>query len=150
MRIAIGSDHAGFELKERLRARLCELGHEVTDCGCPSLESVDYPEFGAAVGREVSSQRVERGIVVCGTGIGISIAANKIPGVRAALVHDRFTAEMSRLHNNANVLALGARTLDERHAIELMELWIKTEFEGGRHERRVGKIDALDPARAGS
>ena len=150
MQIAIGSDHAGFELKEKLKTRLEALGHEVTDCGCPSLESVDYPDIGAAVGREVSDHRAERGIVVCGTGIGISIAANKVPGVRAALVHDRFTAEMSRMHNNANVLALGARTLDERHAQELMELWLETEFEGGRHERRVGKIDALDPLRTGS
>ena len=150
MHIAIGSDHAGFELKEKLKTRLTELGHEVTDCGCHSLESVDYPEFGAAVGRQVASASTDRGIVVCGTGIGISMAASKVPGVRAALVHDRFTTEMSRMHNNANVLALGARTLDERHAIELMELWIATEFEGGRHERRVGKIAALDPVRADS
>ena len=153
MKIAIGSDHAGFELKEVLKARLTALGHDVTDCGCPSLESVDYPDIAAAVGREVSGGpsgpgHSERGIVICGTGIGISIAANKVPGIRAALVHDRFTTEMSRMHNNANVLALGARTLDERHAQELMELWLETEFEGGRHGRRVGKIDALDPLRA--
>ena len=134
-------------MKEILKARLSALGHDVIDCGCPSLDSVDYPDIAAAVGEEVSSSHAERGIVICGTGIGISIAANKVPGVRAALVHDRFTTEMSRMHNNANVLALGARTLDERHAQELMELWLETEFEGGRHGRRVGKIDALDPLR---
>ncbi|MEM8885825.1 MAG: ribose 5-phosphate isomerase B [Planctomycetota bacterium] len=144
MRIAIGSDHAGFDLKEFLKAGLAAAGHEVLDLGCPDASSVDYPEFGSAVGEAVVAGDAERGVVVCGTGIGISMAANKVPGVRAALVHDRFTTEMSRKHNDANVLALGARTMDERHARELLELWLATAFEGGRHERRVGKINALD------
>jgi len=143
MRIAIGSDHAGYELKQYLRAHLEAAGHEIVDCGCDGPESVDYPEFGAAVGRTVSAGDAERGVIVCGTGIGISMAANKVPGIRAALVHDRFGAQMSREHNDANVLAMGARVLDPKHARELTDLWLATEFEGGRHARRVGKIDAL-------
>ena len=150
MRIALGSDHAGFELKEFLRAHLVAGGHDVVDCGCNGPESVDYPEFGAAVGRAVTGGDAERGLIVCGTGLGISMAANKIPGIRAALVHDRFTAQMSRMHNDANVLALGARVLDPKHARELTDIWIATEFEGGRHARRVEKIDALDGAAAES
>ena len=150
MRIALGSDHAGYELKQLLRVHLEGRGHEVLDCGCDGPESVDYPEFGAAVGRSVAAGDAERGVVVCGTGLGVSMAANKVPGVRAALVHDRFTAQMSREHNDANVLALGARVLDPTHARELTDLWIETGFEGGRHARRVGKIDALDGADAES
>ena len=141
MRIAIGSDHAGFELKQLLRSHLESQGHDVVDCGCDSLESVDYPEFGAAVGRTVASGDAERGVVVCGTGLGISMAANKVPGIRAALVHDRFTTQMSRQHNDANVVAFGARVLDTKHAQELLDLWLDTEFENGRHARRVAKIE---------
>ena len=147
MRIAIGSDHAGFALKELLRTHLETSGHTVVDCGCSNEESCDYPEFGAAVGRAVANGEVERGVLVCGTGIGISMAANKVPGVRAALVHNRFTAEMSRQHNDANVVAFGARILEPEHARELLDHWLATEFEGGRHGRRVGKINALDPDR---
>ena len=144
MRIAIGSDHAGFALKRA--AKVCvETGEAGGD---HDEESCDSPEFGAAVGRAVAGGEAERGVLVCGTGIGISMAANKIPGIRAALVHDRFTAEMSRLHNDANVVAFGARVLEPEHARELLDLWLATEFEGGRHGRRVAKIDALDPARA--
>ncbi len=142
MKIAVGSDHAGFELKERIGRRLAELGHEVVDCGTHSTESVDYPDFAAAVAREIAAKACERGILVCGTGIGVAMAAGKVPGVRAATVHDRFTAQMSREHNDANVLCLGARVLDPLHAIELAELWITVPFAGGRHERRVRKIDA--------
>ncbi|HEX5136717.1 MAG TPA: ribose 5-phosphate isomerase B [Planctomycetota bacterium] len=142
MRIAVGSDHAGFDLKERIARRLAELGHEVVDCGTRSTESVDYPDFAAAVAREVASRTCERGVLCCGTGIGVAMAAGKVKGVRAATVHDRFTAQMSREHNDANVLCLGARVLDPRHAVELAELWITVPFAGGRHERRVKKIDA--------
>lgn len=144
MRIAVGSDHAGFEIKDRLAQRLKEQGHEVEDLGCEGPESVDYPEYGAAVGRAVAEGRCDRGMLVCGTGVGIGMAANKVPGVRAAVVHDRFTATMSREHNDANVLCLGARVLDPDHALELAEHWLDVEFAGGRHARRVGKIDALD------
>ena len=150
MRIAIGSDHAGFELKEYLRTHLEATGHEIVDCGCKSADSCDYPEFGAAVAQAVAAGNADRGVLVCGTGIGISMAANKVAGVRAALVHDLFTAEMSRLHNDANVVAFGARILEMQHARELLDRWLATEFEGGRHQRRVDKINALDPARVGS
>jgi ribose 5-phosphate isomerase B len=145
MRIAVGADHAGFALKERIAAQLREGGHDVVDCGCKSEESVDYPDFGAAVGRAVAGGDCERGILVCGTGIGIGMAANKIPGIRAAMVHDRFTAEMSRRHNDANVLCLGARVMNAKHAEEVAEFWLGLPFDGGRHARRVGKINALDP-----
>jgi len=147
MRIAIGSDHAGYSLKEYLKRHLEQGGHEVLDCGCGNEESCDYPEYGAAVGRAVAGGEAERGVLICGTGIGISMAANKIPGIRAALVHDRFTTEMSRLHNDANVVVFGARVLEKEHARELLDLWLATSFEGGRHARRVAKIDALDPGR---
>ena len=145
MKIALGSDHAGFELKAALAARLGELGHEIVDCGCDDQESCDYPEFGAAVGRAVAGGDAERGIAVCGTGIGICMAAGKVAGVRAALVHDELTTRMSRAHNDANVLCLGARVLDRDTALALAELWLTGPFEGGRHARRVGKINALDP-----
>jgi ribose 5-phosphate isomerase B len=141
VRIAVGSDHAGFELKERVARRLAELGHDIVDCGTRSTESVDYPDFAIAVARKVAGGACERGIVACGTGIGVAMAAGKVKGVRAATVHDRFTAQMSREHNDANVLCLGSRVLDPRHAVELAELWITVPFEGGRHERRVRKID---------
>ncbi|MHC4549694.1 MAG: ribose 5-phosphate isomerase B [Planctomycetota bacterium] len=144
MRIAVGSDHAGFAMKESIAQRMREQGHEVVDCGCHGETSVDYPDYGAAVAHKVSRQECERGILVCGTGIGIGMAANKIPGVRAATVHDRFTAAMSREHNDANVLCLGARVLDPRHAVELAEYWLTVSFGGGRHTGRVAKIGALD------
>ncbi|MHC4953754.1 MAG: ribose 5-phosphate isomerase B [Planctomycetota bacterium] len=142
MRIAIGSDHAGLELKQFLGAHLAAQGHDVVDCGCDSPDSCDYPDYGAAVGRAVAEGDAERGVLVCGTGIGISIAANKVAGVRAALVHDRFTTMMSRAHNDANIVAFGARGIDPKHARELLDVWLATEFEGGRHARRVGKIEA--------
>jgi len=143
MKIALGSDHAGFETRQAIARRLREAGHEILDCGCEGEESCDYPDFGAAVGRVVAAGDAERGIVVCGTGIGIGIAANKVPGIRAATVHDRYTAEMSRAHNDANVLCLGGRVLDRQHAVELAEHWLTVPFEGGRHGRRVDKLNAL-------
>jgi ribose 5-phosphate isomerase B len=143
VKIAVGADHAGYELKGRIARRLEELGHEVLDCGTFSADSVDYPDYAAATAKKVAAGECERGILVCGTGIGVAMAAGKVKGVRAATVHDRFTAQMSREHNDSNVLCLGARVLDPRHAVEIAEFWIAVPFEGGRHERRVKKIDAL-------
>ena len=143
VKIALGADHAGFEVKDAIARRLASLGNEVVDCGTSSRDSVDYPDYAAAVARKVASGDCARGVLVCGTGIGVAMAAGKVPGVRAATVHDRFTAQMSREHNDSNVLCLGARVLDPRHAVELAEFWISVPFAGGRHERRVRKIDAL-------
>jgi ribose 5-phosphate isomerase B len=142
VKIAVGSDHAGFEVKEALAKRLGAAGHDVVDCGTHTTESVDYPDFARAVAQKVASGACERGILVCGTGIGVAMAAGKVKGIRAATVHDRFTAQMSREHNDANVLCMGARVLDLRHALELADLWLTVPFAGGRHERRVRKIDA--------
>jgi ribose 5-phosphate isomerase B len=150
MKISVGSDHAGFAAKQAIAQRMRDLGHEVTDHGCDSEESVDYPDFGAAVARSVAAGATELGICVCGTGIGIAMSANKVAGVRAATVHDKYTAEMSREHNDANVLCLGARVLDPGPAVEIAEYWITVPFGEGRHSGRVAKINALDDARAGT
>ena len=146
MKIAVGSDHAGFHQKQVLLRKLQAAGHDLTDCGCPDTESCDYPDVAHEVGRRVSTRDCERGILVCGTGIGVCMAAGKHAGVRAATVHDRFTAQMSREHNDANVLCLGARVIDETRAVELAEYWLTVPFGGGRHERRVGKIEAKNLA----
>jgi ribose 5-phosphate isomerase B len=148
VRIAVGSDHAGFAVKRAIAERLRRLGHEVIDHGCDGEASVDYPDFGAAVAASVAAGRAERGICVCGTGIGIAMAAGKVAGVRAATVHDRYTAEMSRQHNDANVLCLGARVLGPDQAVELAEYWLTVPFGEGRHAGRVAKINALDDVRA--
>jgi RpiB/LacA/LacB family sugar-phosphate isomerase len=145
MRIAIGSDHAAYEPKQALVEQLRAAGHEIEDCGCDSTASVDYPDFAEKVARLVSGGGCERGVALCGTGIGACMAANKVPGVRAAVVHDRYTARMSREHNDANVLCMGARVLDAALLLELAAYWLELDFEGGRHERRVRKIDALLP-----
>ena len=137
-----GSDHAGLELKRALIAKLQELGDQVTDVGTHDAASVDYPDFGAEVGRQVVATNA-RGLVVCGSGIGISIAANKIHGVRCALVHDRYTAELARQHNDANVISLGARVLGSGVAEDALLAFRSTEFLGGRHANRVTKLDAL-------
>jgi ribose 5-phosphate isomerase B len=144
MRVAIGSDHAGYKLKEHLRSRLAAWGHEVLDLGTSSTESVDYPDFGAAVGRAVESGKVERGVCVCGSGIGISIAANKVPGVRAALVQDQLGARLAREHNDANVVCFGERLIGVAHAEAALEVFLATPFSGGRHAGRVDKLRALD------
>ena len=141
---AIGSDHGGFELKQAVMKHLEERGIEYRDYGTYTPESCDYPDYGAAVGRAVASGECERGIVICGTGIGISMAANKIDGVRCALCGDCFSAEMARAHNDANVLALGARTLRECLALKIVDTFLDGEFQGGRHARRVAKIMALE------
>ncbi len=139
-----GSDHAGWELKKLLIARLQELGDEVVDLGTDSADSVDYPDYGAAVARRVAAEDGAFGLLVCGTGVGIAIAANKIAGVRAAVVTDAFTARATRAHNDANVIALGARVIGAGVAEEALLAFRDTEFEGGRHQRRVGKITALE------
>ena len=141
---AIGSDHGGFELKQAVMKHLEERGIEYRDYGTYTPESCDYPDYGAAVGRAVASGECERGIIICGTGIGISMAANKIDGVRCALCGDCFSAEMARAHNDANVLALGARTLGEGLALKIVDTFLDGEFQGGRHARRVAKIMALE------
>ncbi len=144
MKIAIGSDHAGFALKQHLGDALRQKGHEVTDFGTNSAESTDYPDYAAAVARAVQAGEAERGILICFTGIGMSITANKIKGIRAALGANLEDVRLSRAHNNANVLTMGARTTDETTAVALSELFLATGFDGGRHARRVNKIMALE------
>ena len=140
----IGGDHASPGMKARVIAKLRELGHDVDDVGTQSDQSVDYPDFAAEVARAVSEGAAERGVLICGTGIGMSMAANKFPGVRAAVVHDLFTAEVSRTHNDANVLCMGARVLEDDEAVAIVEKWMSLEAEGGRHARRVGKITRIE------
>lgn len=147
MKVAIGCDHAGLPLKSAVLEVLERLQIEVIDFGTDSYESVDYPDYGEKVGRAVADGEADFGIVMCGTGIGISIAANKVPGVRAALCHDTYSAKMSRAHNDANVLALGARVVGPGLAQEIVEAWLGAEFEGGRHAVRVGKIGRIERRR---
>ena len=144
MRIAVGSDHRGVVLRSKIIDLLARLGHEVLDVGTNDEGNVDYPDVAALVARRVSQHEVERGILICGTGLGMAIAANKFHGVRAAPCHDDLTAEMSRRHNDLNVLCLSGDMLGERLMDRLVEIWLKTEFEGGRHARRVDKIAGLE------
>ena len=138
--IAVASDHAGFDLKELLKRDLQQAGHDVLDLGTNSAESVDYPDFGKAMAEAIASGRAGRGVLVCGTGIGISIAANRHPKVRAALVHDVTSARLSREHNDANVVAFGARLIGVEAAREALKIFLATPFEGGRHAGRVAKL----------
>jgi ribose 5-phosphate isomerase B len=145
MRIALASDHAGFELKGKIRQHLRANGVDVDDLGTDSSASVDYPDYAKRVGDEVVKRQAECGILVCGSGIGMSIAANKIHGIRAAHVHDEAEAQLSREHNDANVLALGARLLDEKSALKIVDRWLATPFPGGeRHKQRIEKIESLE------
>ncbi len=144
MRIAVGSDHRGVELRRRILALLTDLGQEVIDVGTEENGPVDYPDIAAAVASRVSRKEVDRGILICGSGIGMCIAANKFPGVRAAPCHDDLTAEISRRHNDLNVLCLAGDTLGERLVDRLVRIWLNTEFEGGRHARRVQKVADLE------
>ncbi len=145
MRIALGSDHAGFTLKSLLADHLAAAGHEILDLGTDAAAvSVDYPRFGRAVGEAVVDGRAERGVCVCGTGIGISIAANKVPGIRAAVVHDSTTAALARRHNDANVVCLGGRTTGPAEAMDAVDAFFTTGFEGGRHQRRIGQLAGVD------
>ena len=144
MKIVVGSDHAAYELKEAIKEKMIGEGHEIIDVGCDSTESVDYPKYGHAVGRAVASGEAERGIAVCGSGIGISIACNKVPGIRAALCTSVEMAEMCRRHNNANVVCMGARMISQELAFDIIDKWMTTDFEGGKHLRRINEIEDLD------
>lgn len=144
MTIAMASDHGGYLLKEHIKKYLTEQGHKVRDFGCNSLESCDYPIFGAEAARAVAAGECERGVVICTTGIGISITANKIKGIRCALCAEPLSAEMTRRHNNANMLAMGAGMTGEKLAERIVDTFLSTEFEGGRHQRRVDEIMELE------
>ncbi len=144
MKIAIGADHAGFELKNQLRDALRGQGHEVEDLGTNSKESTDYPDYAAAVARKVAAGEAERGVLCCSSGVGVSIAANKVRGVRAALgVHEE-EVRFTRLHNNINVITFGQRFTAPQHALDMVKVFLETPFEGGRHERRINKITAIE------
>ncbi len=144
MKIGLASDHGGFELKEEIIKHLEGRNIEYVDYGTKSKESVDYPEYGRILGEKVMENEVDRGIAICGTGIGISISCNKVKGIRAALCSDTFSARMSREHNDSNILALGERVLGKGLAIDIVDIWLDTEFAGGRHERRVKKIAEIE------
>lgn len=146
-RVALGSDHAGYEAKELMKRELEALDVEVLDKGAHGLESVDYPDFGAAVGRAVASGEATRGVLVCGSGIGISMAANKVPGVRAALCWNEETARLAREHNDANVLCFGARLVQPDLAARIVRVFMETEFAGGRHQQRIDKLAQLDDSK---
>lgn len=143
MKISIASDHAGFKLKEAVKERLKALGHDVLDRGTYDETSVDYPDYGALAARDVSDGVAERGVLICGSGIGMSMVGNRIKDVRAALCTSTIMAEMSRKHNDANVLTMGARYTDPDLAMQILDVWLNTEFEGGRHQRRIDKIMRL-------
>jgi ribose 5-phosphate isomerase B len=144
MKIALGADHAGYQLKDQIKQHLLLQGVDVRDEGTSSPESVDYPDYARAVAHDVSQQRADLGILVCGSGIGMAITANKVDGIRAANVSTEYEAQMSREHNNANVLTLGARIIDADEAFRIVDKWLSTEFAGGRHKRRVEKIMAIE------
>lgn len=144
MKIALGADHAGYELKNRIKQHLSDGGYEIQDEGTNSSESVDYPDFAMKVAEDVAEGRAALGVLVCGTGIGMAISANKVPGIRAANCDTGLEAQLSREHNDANVLTLGARLLDPHTALALVDTWLKTPFAGGRHQRRVDKIHAIE------
>ena len=144
MKIALGSDHRGFEAKERIKTYLAQLDYEVLDFGVPSAVSADYPDTAFPTAQAVARKEADMGVLICGTGIGMSIAANKVPGVRAALCHDELTAEMARHHNDANVLCLAGDLIGEELARRTVDAWLKSDFAGGRHQRRVKKITEFE------
>ena len=149
MKIAIGSDHGGYRLKEEIIKVVEQLGHEVTDFGCTCADSVDYPDYALEVCNQVVAGKADRGILICGTGIGMSIAANKIPGIRCALVHDVFSAKATREHNDSNVLAMGERVIGPGLAAEIVSVWLSTEFSHQeRHQNRINKVKALEEKHA--
>ena len=147
MKVALGSDHAGYDLKEKVKGFLSGMGIEVHDAGTVSTDSVDYPDFAKQVAVQVRDGKVDRGILMCGTGVGVCIAANKFRGIRAALASDPEVARLSRQHNDANVLCLASRFTDSKKAQELVKIWLETDFEGGRHQRRLEKIQKLEQER---
>ena len=144
MNIVLGADHGGYQLKEEIKNLLESMGIAYEDVGCTCEQSVDYPDYALPVAERVASGEFDRGILVCGTGIGMSIAANKVKGVRCALVHDLFSAKATREHNDSNVLAMGARVIGPGVALEIVKIWLGTEFEGGRHTARVDKITRIE------
>jgi ribose 5-phosphate isomerase B len=150
MKIALGADHAGFELKEQIKQHLQQRQIQVQDQGTTSTDSVDYPDFARKVAHEVSERQADLGILVCGSGIGMAISANKIHGIRAANVSSEYEAQMSREHNNANILALGSRILDREQAFHIVDKWLATDFAGGRHQRRVEKIAEMEKQEGGT
>lgn len=140
-RIALGADHGGFELKEKIRHYLADQGHTVTDCGTHSAESVDYPDFARKVAERVAAKGADFGIVVCGTGLGVAMTANKVRGIRAAPCSETLSARFARSHNDANILTMGGRLIDYSTAVKILDVFLSTPFEGGRHQRRVDKIN---------
>jgi len=142
--IVIGADHGGYRLKEEVKAYLIEKGHPVIDVGTVSEESVDYPDYAAKVVRAIQQKKADLGILICGTGIGMAITANKFRGIRAAVVHDCYTAALSRRHNNANIITFGGRVVGAGVAFSIVDAWLEATFEGGRHSRRLGKIKKFD------
>ncbi|WP_100332878.1 ribose 5-phosphate isomerase B [Bacillus xiapuensis] len=144
MKIAIASDHGGVNIREEIKSLLDELGMEYADFGCECEGSVDYPDYALPVAEKVAKGEFDRGILICGTGIGMSIAANKVRGIRCALVHDLFSAKATRQHNDSNILAMGERVIGPGLAREIAKVWLTTEYEAGRHENRVGKIKAYE------
>jgi len=143
-KIIIGCDHAGFPLKETIKPCLANMGYEITDAGTDGIDPVDYPDFGARVAERVSSGEFDRGILLCGSGVGMAIVANKFPHIRAVLCLDEETARLSRLHNDTNILVLAGRRTEKTEAESIMRLWLSTEFEGDRHQRRIDKIEAIE------
>jgi len=141
--IIIGSDHAAYQMKEKIKAYIIKIGVDIEDVGAYSEDSVDYPDFGIKVASSVSKSKFKRGILLCGTGIGMSMVANKFPHVRAALCNDLFSAGMSRRHNNSNILVMGGRVIGETLAMEILKAWLETPFDGGRHQLRIKKFDNL-------
>jgi ribose 5-phosphate isomerase B len=142
--LAIGNDHAGYNLKVKVVEFLKEIGYSVKDFGTSSINSVDYPDYGLAVAEAVNRGECERGIIICGTGLGISMSANKVPGIRAALCTNEYMAKMSREHNDANILALGGRVVGEDLALSIVRVWLASEFQGGKHKNRVDKISQIE------
>ncbi|ELK43418.1 ribose 5-phosphate isomerase B [Brevibacillus agri] len=149
MKVAIAADHGGYKLKEEIKTLLASMNIQTEDFGCSCEDSVDYPDYALPVAEKVAAGEFDRGILVCGTGIGMSIAANKVPGIRCALVHDTFSARATREHNNTNVLAMGERVIGPGLALDIVKIWLETEFQGGRHERRVEKITQIEAKHAG-
>ncbi|ATF16021.1 ribose 5-phosphate isomerase B [Brevibacillus sp. HB1.2] len=149
MKVALAADHGGYKLKEEIKSLLASMNIQTEDFGCTCEESVDYPDYALPVAEKVAAGEFDRGILVCGTGIGMSIAANKVPGIRCALVHDTFSARATREHNNTNVLAMGERVIGPGLALDIVKIWLETEFQGGRHERRVEKISQIEAKHAG-
>lgn len=141
LKIAIGSDHGGYELKNFIVDFLREKGYEYKDFGCFDSESIDYPVMAKEVAKAVANEDFERGIIICGSGLGVCIAANKVKGIRAVTCHETYSAKMSRLHNNANILTMGGRVIGKDLALDVVEIWLNTEFEGGRHQRRIDMIE---------